>query len=65
MAQMPESEKKILEEVEYLRDKYFTYDKPVPFCGLYLYHPQAFRHKCIHILVNVHFRDDTCDEHSG
>ncbi len=37
MAQMPESEKKILEEVEYLRDKYFTYDEPVPFCGLYLY----------------------------
>ena len=35
MAQMPESEKKILEEVEYLRDKYFTYDEPVPFCGLY------------------------------
>ena len=34
---MPESEKKILEEVEYLRDKYFTYDEPVPFCGLYLY----------------------------
>ena len=27
MAQMPESEKKILEEVEYLRDKYFTYDE--------------------------------------
>lgn len=37
MVQMPESEKKILEEVEYLRDKYFTYDEPVPFCGLYLY----------------------------
>ena len=37
MARMPESEKKILEEVEYLRDKYFTYDEPVPFCGLYLY----------------------------
>ena len=37
MAQMPESEKKILEEVEYLRDTYFTYDEPVPFCGLYLY----------------------------
>ena len=37
MAQMPESEKKILEEVEFYRDKYFTYDEPVPFCGLYLY----------------------------
>lgn len=37
MAQMPESEKKILEEVEFLRDRYFTYDEPVPFCGLSLY----------------------------
>lgn len=37
MAQMPESEKKILEEVEFLRDRYFTYDEPVPFCGLNLY----------------------------
>ena len=27
MAQMPESEKKILEEVEFYRDKYFTYDE--------------------------------------
>lgn len=37
MAQMPETEKKILEEVEFLRDRYFTYDEPVPFCGLNLY----------------------------
>ena len=34
---MPETEKKILEEVEFLRDRYFTYDEPVPFCGLNLY----------------------------
>ena len=37
MAQMPETEKKILEEVEFLRDRYFTYDEPIPFCGLNLY----------------------------
>ena len=37
MAQMPESEKKILEEVDYFRDKYFTYDLPVPFNKLTLY----------------------------
>ena len=37
MAQMPESEKKILEEVEFLRDRYFTYDEPVPFNGVMLY----------------------------
>lgn len=34
---MPESEKKILEEVDYFRDKYFTYDLPVPFNKLTLY----------------------------
>lgn len=37
MAQMPESEKKILEEVDYFRDKYFTYDLPIPFNKLTLY----------------------------
>ena len=37
MAQMPEAEKKILEEVDYFRDKYFTYDLPVPFGRLMLY----------------------------
>ena len=34
---MPESEKKILEEVDYFRDKYFTYDLPIPFNRLTLY----------------------------
>lgn len=37
MAQMPEADKKILEDVEYFRDKYFTYDLPVPYKGLTLY----------------------------
>jgi hypothetical protein len=37
MAQMPEAEKKILEEVDYFRDKYFTYDLPIPFGRLTLY----------------------------
>jgi hypothetical protein len=37
MAQMPEAEKKIIEEVDYFRDKYFTYDLPVPFGRLTLY----------------------------
>ena len=37
MAQMPEAEKKILEEIDYFRDKYFTYDLPVPFGKLTLY----------------------------
>jgi hypothetical protein len=37
MAQMSEVDKEIKEEVEYLRDKYFTYDLSVPFKGLTLY----------------------------
>lgn len=37
MPQMPESLKKIAEDVEILRDRYFTYDLPVPFEGLTLY----------------------------
>ena len=37
MAQIPESEKKILEEINYYKDKYFTYDDPIPFHGLAIY----------------------------
>lgn len=43
MAQMSTAEKKILEEVEYLNDRYFTFDEPIPFCGLFLY-PIDLRH---------------------
>jgi hypothetical protein len=42
MAQMPEAEKKILEEVDYFRDKYFTYDLPVPVGRLTL-HPVSIK----------------------
>ena len=34
---MPAADKQIYEDVEYFRDKYFTYDLPVPFKGLNLY----------------------------
>ena len=37
MAQIPENEKKILEEINYYKDKYFTYDDPIPFYGLTIY----------------------------
>ena len=37
MAQIPESEKKILEEINYYKDKYFTYDESIPFHGLAIY----------------------------
>lgn len=37
MAEMSEIDKKIKEDVEFFRDKYFTYDEPVPFKGLTLY----------------------------
>lgn len=37
MAEMSEIDKKIKEDVEFFRDKYFTYDEPVPFKGLILY----------------------------
>ena len=38
MAQMPESIKQIQKDVQYFRDKYYTYDLPVPFKdGLYMY----------------------------
>ena len=38
MAQMPEINKQILEDVEYFRDKYYTYDLPIPFKeGLTMY----------------------------
>lgn len=35
--QMPEKDKKLLEEIEVLADRYFAFDEPVPFCGLFLY----------------------------
>ena len=34
---MPQKEKKILEEIKILEEKYFTFDAPVPFCGLKIY----------------------------
>lgn len=34
---MPAAEKQIYEDVEYFKDKYFTYDLPMPFKGLTLY----------------------------
>lgn len=34
---IPQSEKKILEELKYIEEKYFTFDEPVPFCGLKIY----------------------------
>lgn len=37
MAEMSAIDKEIKEEAEFLRDKYFTYDLPVPFKGLTLY----------------------------
>lgn len=37
MAEMSEFDKKLLEEVDYLKTNYFTFDKPIPFCGLMLY----------------------------
>lgn len=43
MGQMSAAEKKILEEVEYLNDRYFVFDEPVPFCGFFLY-PVGLRH---------------------
>ena len=40
---IPQAEQKILEEVKYLKEKYFTFDLPVAFNGLYLY-PVTVRH---------------------
>ena len=37
MAEMSETDKRIKEDVEFFRDRYFTYDEPVPFKGLTLY----------------------------
>ena len=37
MAEMSEVDKQIKEEAELFRDRYFTYDEPVPFKGLTLY----------------------------
>lgn len=37
MAEMSQLDKEILEEVKFLKDRYFTYDEPVPFEGVFLY----------------------------
>lgn len=34
---IPEKEKKIIDEIQYYEDRYFTFDEPVPFCGLFIY----------------------------
>lgn len=35
---IPESEQAILSEVDFYKEIYFTFDEPIPFCGMYL-HP--------------------------
>ena len=39
MAQMPELNKQILEDVEYFRDKYYTFDLPIPFKDSLMMYP--------------------------
>ena len=34
---MPAKDVKILEEIQGYESRYFTFDKPIPFCGLNLY----------------------------
>jgi hypothetical protein len=34
---MSKKDREILEEIEYLQERYFAFDEPVPFCGLFLY----------------------------
>lgn len=34
---IPQKDRKILEEIKYMENKFFTYDDPVPFCGLNIY----------------------------
>ena len=41
--QIPKKEQQILQEIEYFKDRYFTFDEPVPFCGLFL-HPIPVKH---------------------
>lgn len=34
---MPQKDRKILEEIKILEETYFTFDEPVPFCGMKIY----------------------------
>lgn len=37
MAQMSKADKELLDEIKVLESQYFTFDEPVPFCGLKIY----------------------------
>lgn len=64
MAQMPEKDKELLEEIDFLKEKYFTYDLPVPFCGLMMY-PVSVRNYNEFLTSNVCFLLNKNDDPKG
>lgn len=61
---MSKQDKKILEEIEYLQDRYFTYDDPVPFCGLEI-HPVSIRNYNEFLVSNACFLLNKNDDPDG
>lgn len=61
---MSKKDQKILEEVDYLRERYFTYDEPVPFCGLKIY-PLTLRNYNEFLVTNACFLLNKNDDPEG
>lgn len=61
---IPQKEQKILQEIEYLQDRYFTFDEPVPFCGLFL-HPIKVRNYNEFLVGNACFLLNKNDDPLG
>ena len=61
---MPAKDVKILEEVREYESKYFTFDTPIPFCGLTLF-PVSVRNYNLFLMVSDCFTLNKNDDPKG
>lgn len=64
MPEMPRAERELLDEIKVLERKYFTFDEPVPFCGLKFY-PLTVRQYDSFLLYNDCFLLNKNDDPRG
>ena len=61
---IPQKDRKILEEIRYMENKYFTFDDPVPFCGLKIY-PVSVREYNTFLMLSDCFLLNKNDDPAG
>lgn len=61
---MPQKDKKILEQVKSYEESYFTFDDPIPFCGLKVY-PVTVRNYRVFLMASACFTLNKNDDPDG